>query len=68
MSVRSPVDGRGVEPRDAGAASRLVNVSHQLGGSLGLGILVAAFAAEANRLLIAFMTLTHCIWWCGCLQ
>jgi MFS family permease len=35
----------GVEPRDAGAASGLVNVAHQLGGSLGLGILVTVFAA-----------------------
>ncbi|WP_281368845.1 MFS transporter [Phytohabitans rumicis] len=31
----------GVAPNDAGAASGLVNVAHQLGGSLGLGILVA---------------------------
>jgi predicted MFS family arabinose efflux permease len=27
----------GVAPKDAGAASGLVNVAHQLGGSLGLG-------------------------------
>lgn len=30
---------------DAGAASGLINAIHQLGGSLGLGILVAVFAA-----------------------
>ncbi|MDD4966874.1 MAG: hypothetical protein PHD44_07980, partial [Halothiobacillus sp.] len=35
----------GVAPRDHGAASGLVNAAHQLGGSLGLGILVVAFAA-----------------------
>jgi EmrB/QacA subfamily drug resistance transporter len=35
----------GVEPSDAGAASGVVNVSQQLGGSLGLGILVTVFAS-----------------------
>ncbi|HEX7863423.1 MAG TPA: MFS transporter [Variovorax sp.] len=35
----------GVAGEDAGAASGLVNVAHQLGGSLGLGVLVAVFAA-----------------------
>jgi len=35
----------GIEPEDVGAASEVVNVSHQLGASLGLGILVAVFAA-----------------------
>ncbi len=34
----------GVEARDHGAASGLVNAAHQLGGSLGLGILVVVFA------------------------
>lgn len=33
----------GVEPRDAGAASGLVNVMQQVGGALGLGILVTVF-------------------------
>ena len=37
----------GVEPADAGAASGLVNVAHQLGGSLGLGVLVTVFASAA---------------------
>ncbi len=35
----------GVAPEDAGAASGLVNVAHQVGGSLGLGVLVTVFAA-----------------------
>ncbi|WP_440950532.1 hypothetical protein [Methanosphaerula subterraneus] len=38
----------GVTKEDAGAASGLVNVAHQLGGSLGLGILVAVFAAAGT--------------------
>jgi len=38
----------GVAPRDAGAASGLVNVAHQLGGSLGLGILVAIAATAGT--------------------
>ncbi|GGJ77793.1 MFS transporter [Deinococcus aquiradiocola] len=36
---------RGVGPDDAGAASGLVNVAHQLGNSLGLAVLVTVFAA-----------------------
>jgi hypothetical protein len=39
----------GVRPDDAGAASGLVNVAQQLGGSLGLGILVTVFAAAASH-------------------
>jgi len=35
----------GVEPKDAGAASGVVNVAQQMGGSLGLGILITVFAA-----------------------
>ncbi|SDO89644.1 drug resistance transporter, EmrB/QacA subfamily [Rhodoferax sp. OV413] len=35
----------GVAAEDAGAASGLVNVAHQLGGSLGLAVLVVVFAA-----------------------
>jgi EmrB/QacA subfamily drug resistance transporter len=42
----APLTGLGVydvEARDTGAASGLVNVSHQIGSSLGLGILVVVF-------------------------
>lgn len=35
---------QGVTSEDAGAASGVVNVAHQLGGSLGLSILVVVFA------------------------
>ncbi len=38
----------GAITNDTGAAAGLVNVAHQLGGSLGLGILVAAFAAASS--------------------
>jgi sugar phosphate permease len=38
----------GVESRDAGAASGVVNVAHQLGGSLGLGLLITAAADAAS--------------------
>jgi EmrB/QacA subfamily drug resistance transporter len=37
----------GVGRDDAGAASGLVNVAHQLGGALGLGVLVLVFASAA---------------------
>lgn len=36
-----------VAREDAGAASGLVNVAHQLGGALGLGVLVLVFARAA---------------------
>ncbi|WP_264194951.1 MFS transporter [Acuticoccus sediminis] len=39
----------GVHDADQGAASGLVNVAHQLGGSLGLAVLVTVFAAAAER-------------------
>nr|MCB7500247.1 MFS transporter [Enterobacter roggenkampii] len=39
---------RGVESRDQGAASGLVNVAHQLGGSIGLSVLIVVFAANAD--------------------
>lgn len=42
---------RGVEPRDQGAASGLVNVAHQLGGSLGLSVLIVVFAVSASPTL-----------------
>jgi EmrB/QacA subfamily drug resistance transporter len=39
----------GVAPEDAGAASGLVNAAHQLGSSLGLGLLVVVFAGAAGH-------------------
>jgi predicted MFS family arabinose efflux permease len=39
----------GVEPRDSGAASSMVNVTQQVGGSLGLAILVTAFATASRN-------------------
>jgi EmrB/QacA subfamily drug resistance transporter len=42
----------GVEPEDAGAASGLVNVMQQVGGSLGLAILVTIFGS-VNRHALA---------------
>jgi EmrB/QacA subfamily drug resistance transporter len=43
----------GVRDEDAGAASGLVNVAHQLGGSLGLGILVTVAAGAGSEALDA---------------
>jgi EmrB/QacA subfamily drug resistance transporter len=39
----------GVEPEEAGAASGLVNVMQQVGGSLGLAILVTVFGAASRH-------------------
>ena len=36
----------GVRPEDSGAASSMVNVMQQVGGSLGLAILVTAFSTR----------------------
>ena len=49
----------GVAPEDAGAASGLVNVFHQIGGSLGLGILVTVFAAAGSAGLDGRDLLAH---------
>jgi EmrB/QacA subfamily drug resistance transporter len=38
----------GVEPSDSGAASGLVNVFHQVGGALGLAILVTVFTTASR--------------------
>jgi len=48
-----------VSPADAGAASGLVNVAHQLGGSLGLGILVVVFAGADSQGLVGAALLAH---------
>jgi EmrB/QacA subfamily drug resistance transporter len=42
----------GVRPQDSGAASSMVNVMQQLGGSLGLAVLVAVFGT-AHRTALA---------------
>jgi hypothetical protein len=39
----------GVAPEDSGAASGLLNVSQQVGASLGLGILTSVFAAASTH-------------------
>jgi sugar phosphate permease len=49
----------GVTTKDAGAASGLVNVAHQLGGSLGLSVLVTVFAAAGATGLTANALLAH---------
>jgi EmrB/QacA subfamily drug resistance transporter len=49
----------GVVAEDAGAASGLVNVAHQIGGSLGLGVLVVVFAIAGSGTLDARELLAH---------
>ncbi|TWD81093.1 EmrB/QacA subfamily drug resistance transporter [Kribbella amoyensis] len=47
-----PLTGRalaGVKPEDAGAASGLLNVLQQVGGALGLGILVTVFGTASRN-------------------
>lgn len=53
----------GVDAKDAGAASGLVNVAHQLGGSLGLGVLVVVYSAAASPLATGPEILAHRIAW-----
>jgi len=48
-----------VSPQDAGAASGLVNVAHQLGGSMGLGLLVVVFAAASGDPSLSEIVLAH---------
>ncbi|WP_419883483.1 MFS transporter [Peribacillus sp. B-H-3] len=50
---------KGVSGKDSGAASGLVNVAHQLGGSLGLGILVTVFASTGSAVLNGRELLAH---------
>jgi predicted MFS family arabinose efflux permease len=49
----------GVEPRDAGAASGVTNVAHQIGGSLGLAILVTVFATAGGPTIPGPELLAH---------
>src|SRR5215468_5317404 len=60
----------GVRPEDSGAASSMVNVMQQVGGSLGLAVLVTAFSTAArhaaaqpvaglSRLAQAHLTVVH---------
>jgi hypothetical protein len=49
----------GVAAEDAGAAAGLVNVAHQLGGSLGLAVLVVVFATADSGVLDARELLVH---------
>jgi EmrB/QacA subfamily drug resistance transporter len=47
-----PLTGRalaGVQPQDAGAASGMLNVLQQVGGALGLGILVTIFGTASRN-------------------
>lgn len=50
---------QGVASEDAGAASGVVNVAHQVGGSLGLSILVVVFAAGGAADLSAAASLAQ---------
>ncbi|MES2877059.1 MAG: MFS transporter [Pseudomonadota bacterium] len=49
----------GVAAEDSGAASGLVNVAHQLGGSLGLGVLVVVFTAASSSIVNGPEVLAH---------
>lgn len=49
----------GVADHDQGAASGVVNVFHQLGGSLGLGLLVVVFASSNAPGLAGVQLLSH---------
>jgi hypothetical protein len=49
----------GIDSGRVGAASGVTNVAHQLGGSLGLGILVAVFAAADSATLDDGALLAH---------
>ncbi|MDL9947038.1 MFS transporter [Gordonia sp. ABSL11-1] len=50
---------RGVHPDDAGAASGVVNTAQQLGGTVGLAIMVAVFGAATRGLPASSDTFAH---------
>ncbi|WP_214475767.1 MFS transporter [Mesorhizobium sp. dw_380] len=49
----------GVELRDQGAASGMVNVAHQLGGSIGLSVLIVVFASAAKPAALGAAAIGH---------
>jgi hypothetical protein len=49
----------GVADQDQGAASGVINAAHQLGGTLGLGILVVIFAAADTTSVNGVHLLSH---------
>lgn len=51
----------GVEAKDAGAASGLVNVAHQTGASLGLAVLIAVFEAVNRQAVPSATSFTHAV-------
>ena len=52
----------GVRPEDSGAASSMVNVTQQVGGSLGLAILVTAYSTASRNAAAAPGRLTWARW------
>ncbi|AEM42678.1 MFS transporter [Ketogulonicigenium vulgare] len=48
-----------IAAKDAGAAAGVVNVAHQLGGTVGLAILVTVFAAAMRAAPVAVNALQH---------
>lgn len=59
LSPLTVVGVAGVDAADAGAASGLVNAAHQLGGSLGLALLVVVFAASGLAGALPAADLAH---------
>lgn len=59
LSLLTVAGVAGVAPEDAGAASGLVNAAHQLGSSLGLGLLVVVFATAAGHGVTPRAELAH---------
>ncbi|WP_227871995.1 MFS transporter [Paenibacillus albus] len=49
----------GVDAKDAGAASGMVNVAHQTGASLGLAVLIAVFEAASRESASSIASFAH---------